>query len=95
MSCGNPHEVDCGEVLARVTVFLEHSLGETGQLGYESIEQHLIECQPCLDQFGGQVEELQRAIRAALERCCRGEHAPDDLRQRVQQRIRVTRVTTT
>jgi anti-sigma factor (TIGR02949 family) len=95
MSCGNPHAVDCGEVLARVTVFLEHSLSENGHLGYESIEQHLVECQPCLDQFGGHVEELQRAVRAALTRTCGGEHAPDDLRLRVLQHIRVARATTT
>ena len=45
---------------------------------------------PCLESYGVQVEELQRAVRAALSRCCGHEHAPDELRMRVLQRIRVT-----
>ena len=89
MSCGNPHEVDCAEVLARVTTFLDHTLSEGTTLTYASIEQHLVECEPCLESFGLQMEELQSVIRAALMRCCGHEHAPDALRVRVQQRIHV------
>lgn len=90
MSCGNPHETDCSEVLARVSVFLDHSLGAGSPVGYGAIEQHLLECQPCLEQYGVQVEDLQQAVRAVLNRCCGNEHAPDELRMRVLQRIRVT-----
>lgn len=90
MSCGNPHETDCSEVLARVSVFLDHNLTEHSDVGYDAIEQHLVECEPCLESYGVQVEELQRAVRAALSRCCGHEHAPDELRVRVLQRIRVT-----
>jgi len=90
MSCGNPHETDCSEVLARVSVFLDHSLTERSDVGYDAIEQHLMECEPCLESYGVQVEELQRAVRAALSRCCGHDHAPDELRMRVLQRIRVT-----
>jgi anti-sigma factor (TIGR02949 family) len=92
MSCGNPHEVDCREVLARVSLFLDHSLTGHGGLDYDAFEQHLRECQPCVDQVGGQVEELQNALRAVLARCCRSEHAPEQLRLRIVQRIRVTQV---
>jgi mycothiol system anti-sigma-R factor len=59
-------------------------------VGYDAIEQHLMECEPCLESYGVQVEELQRAVRAALSRCCGHEHAPDELRTRVLARIRVT-----
>ena len=90
MSCGNPHETDCSEVLQRVSVFLDHSLTDGSTIGYPAIEQHLVECQPCLEEFGVHVEDLQQAVRAALTRCCGNEHAPDDLRLRVLQRIRVT-----
>jgi anti-sigma factor (TIGR02949 family) len=90
MSCGNPHETDCAEVLARVSVFLDHSLTDRSAVGYDAIEQHLMECEPCLESYGVQVEELQRAVRAALSRCCGHEHAPDELRTRVLARIRVT-----
>jgi anti-sigma factor (TIGR02949 family) len=86
MSCGNPHEVDCAEVLSRVSLFLEHRMSGPGGLTYDSIEQHLHECGPCLTQVGGQVEELQNVIRAMLHRCC-SEHAPDELKNRVVQRI--------
>jgi anti-sigma factor (TIGR02949 family) len=88
MSCGNPHEVDCTEVLSRVSLFLEHSMSEHGELGYDSIEQHLYECGPCLDQVGEQVEELANVIRAMLHRCC-SEHAPEELKARVVQRLHV------
>lgn len=90
MSCGNPHETDCTQVLARVSVFLDHSLSDSSTVSYAAIEQHLLECQPCLESYGVQVDELQRAVRAALTRCCGHEHAPDELRTRVMQRIRVT-----
>jgi anti-sigma factor (TIGR02949 family) len=90
MSCGNPHATDCSEVLARVSVFLDHSLTERSNVGYDAIEEHLSECEPCLESYGVQVEELQRAVRAALSRCCGHDHAPDELRMRVLQRIRVT-----
>jgi anti-sigma factor (TIGR02949 family) len=88
MSCGNPHEVDCAEVLARASRFLEHSLAEGGSVGYESFEQHLRECPPCVDQVTGQVEQLQAVILSALDRCCH-EHAPDDLRLRVVHSMRM------
>jgi mycothiol system anti-sigma-R factor len=90
MSCGNPHETDCSEVLARVSVFLDHSLTEGSVVGYAAIEQHLLECEPCLQQYGVRVEELQRAVRSVLMRCCGHEHAPEELRARVRQRIRVS-----
>ena len=90
MSCGSPHETDCGEVLARVSTFLDHTLGTRSPVDYPAIEQHLRECQPCLDEYGVHVEELQAAVRAVLQRCCGHEHAPDELRLRVAQRIRVS-----
>jgi anti-sigma factor (TIGR02949 family) len=91
MSCGNPHETDCSAVLARVSVFLDHTLAESTTVSYAAIEQHLVECQPCLDEFGVHIEELQNAIRAALHRCCGNEHAPDELKLRVLQRIHASR----
>jgi len=90
MSCGNPHETDCAEVLQRVSVFLDHSLSEGSPVGYGAIEAHLVECQPCLEQYGVHVEDLQNAVRAMLNRCCGHEHAPDELRVRVLQRIRIS-----
>lgn len=90
MSCGNPHETDCADVLARVSLFLDHTLADGSDVGYGAIEQHLRECQPCLEQYGVQVEELQNVVRAVLHRCCGHDHAPDELRLRVLQRIRIS-----
>jgi anti-sigma factor (TIGR02949 family) len=87
MSCGNPHEVDCAEVLARASRFLEHRLSDGGSVSYETFEQHLRECPPCVDEVTQQVEQLQAVIRAALDRCCH-EHAPDELRLRVVHTVR-------
>jgi mycothiol system anti-sigma-R factor len=89
MSCGNPHETDCADVLGRVSDFLDHRLSGTPSVDYADIEQHLQECHPCLEQYGVQVEELQQAVRAVLSRCCGHDHAPDELRLRVLARIRV------
>lgn len=90
MSCGNPHETDCAEVLQRVSVFLDHSLSDASTVSYSAIEEHLVECQPCLEQYGVQVEDLQNAVRAVLHRCCGNEHAPDELRLRVLRQVRVS-----
>jgi len=45
MSCGNPHETPCTEVLDRVYGYLD---GELGELDCAKIKQHLDECGPCL-----------------------------------------------
>ena len=46
MSCGKHHETDCSEVLERLAFFVDHELADAD---YDQIQQHLDECQPCLD----------------------------------------------
>jgi anti-sigma factor (TIGR02949 family) len=89
MSCGSPHEVDCAEILAWMRRFLDHTLNESSSVSYHSIEQHLHECEPCLEEYGVQVEQLQQVLRAILTRCCGHEHASEQLRLRVIQTIHV------
>ncbi len=89
MSCGSPHEVDCEEILSRVREFLDRTLMESSAMGYGAIEQHLVECQPCIEQYGVQVEQLQQVLHTMLTRCCGNEHAPEELRLRVIQTIQV------
>jgi mycothiol system anti-sigma-R factor len=89
MSCGEPHDVDCSEILERVYVFLDHEMGDEAS-AYAAIEEHLDECGPCLDKF-----DLERAIRAMVARSCGCEHAPEELKQRVLARIRQIRVQVT
>jgi len=82
MSCGEPHETDCSEVLAEVWLFLDH---ECDQKRRQLLEQHLDECSPCLEQFG-----IEEHLKVLLARKCGGEHAPDGLKQRLRDQIRKT-----
>jgi len=85
MSCGNPHEVDCTEVLDQVYVFID---GEAGEETCIRIRQHLAECGPCLQKFG-----LEQAVKALVARSCGCEPVPEDLRQRVLVRIHEVQIT--
>lgn len=79
MSCGDPHEIDCGEVLAEVWLFLDN---ECNQERRTLLQRHLDECGACLEEFG-----LEEHLKALLARKCRGDHAPDALKQRLRQSI--------
>jgi anti-sigma factor (TIGR02949 family) len=83
MSCGDPHETDCGEVLDKVYLYLDQ---EAGTEDHDQIRLHLDECAPCLRQYG-----LEQAVKALVARCC-AEQAPVDLRERVLLRIRQVRI---
>jgi mycothiol system anti-sigma-R factor len=84
VSCGNPHEVDCREVLDRVYEYLD---GEMGAGDIDRIRQHLDECGPCLKQY-----DLDVALKALLRRSCACEQAPEELRARIMVRITEVRL---
>jgi mycothiol system anti-sigma-R factor len=84
MSCGNPHETPCDEVLEQVYVYLD---GEIGPDDCAKIREHLDECGPCLRQYG-----LDQAVKALVARSCGCDLAPDELRAKVLTRIREVRV---
>jgi mycothiol system anti-sigma-R factor len=85
MSCGNPHETDCSDVLELVYNFLD---GEVDDTMRGRIVQHLDECGPCLQQFG-----LEQAVKALVHRSCACEPAPEYLRMQIVTRIRQVSVT--
>jgi mycothiol system anti-sigma-R factor len=85
MSCGNPHEMDCSEVLDKVYEFLD---GEVSEADRARIGQHLDECGPCLRQYG-----LERAVKALVLRSCTCDQAPEQLRVRIVARIRQISIT--
>lgn len=87
MSCGNPHEVDCGKVLDEVYLYLD---GELGSEARAQVRQHLDECGPCLRKYG-----IEQDVKALVARCCGHESAPATLRDRVLARIRTIRVDAT
>ena len=84
MSCGDPHETPCSEVLAAVYLYLD---GEQDSQHHEKVRMHLDECSPCLRQYG-----LEQAVKALVARCCGGDAPPPDLRQRVMVRIQEVRL---
>ena len=84
MSCGNPHETPCTEVLDRVYGYLD---GELGDLDCAKIRQHLDECGPCLREYG-----LEEVVKRLVHRHCGSDLVPSDLRSRVLTRIQQVRV---
>jgi len=80
VSCGEPHETDCGEVLAEVFLYLD---GEMTSDRRETIRQHLDECSPCLRKYG-----IEQEVKALVARCCGNDHAPERLREKVLFRLR-------
>lgn len=84
MSCGNPHETPCDEVIEAVYLYID---GEIGEEGKATIAQHLDECSPCLKEYG-----LEEAVKALVKRSCGADRAPEDLRAKVIARIESVRV---
>ena len=84
MSCGDPHETPCSEVLEAVYLYLD---GEQDAEHHDKIRIHLDECSPCLRHYG-----LEQAVKVLVARSCGSDHAPGDLRDRVLTRIQQVRV---
>ncbi|MFN8077183.1 MAG: mycothiol system anti-sigma-R factor [Kineosporiaceae bacterium] len=82
MSCGNPHETDCGAVLDRLFEYLD---GELTADDCAKIKQHLGECGPCLTEY-----EADQLMKLLLKRSCGCDSAPEELRARIL--VRITQV---
>ena len=74
MSCGNPHETPCTEVLDQVYSYLD---GEADELDCARIQQHLDECGPCLEAF-----DFEAELRIIIAKKCK-ERVPDELKARI------------
>ncbi|MGB6453810.1 MAG: mycothiol system anti-sigma-R factor [Streptosporangiaceae bacterium] len=83
MSCGNPHDVPCTEVLAMVYSYID---GEMEDSSYTEIRQHLDECGPCLREYG-----LDELVKKLVHKCCGQEPVPGELRTKVLTRIAAVR----
>lgn len=84
MSCGDPHEMDCGHVIEQVYLYLDSEMEDDD---CTMIRAHLDECAPCLRAFG-----LEHEIKMLIARSCGGDRAPDELKQRVLVHLRQVRV---
>jgi mycothiol system anti-sigma-R factor len=79
MSCGDPHETDCSDVLAEVYLYLDLECADEQR---SLIRDHLDECSPCLREFG-----IEQEVRALVARCCGSELAPVELKQRLRTKL--------
>jgi mycothiol system anti-sigma-R factor len=79
VSCGNAHEIDCGQILNEVYLFLDLECADERRA---SIQHHLDECSPCLREYG-----IEQEVKALVARCCGSDRAPDDLRARLRAKI--------
>jgi anti-sigma factor (TIGR02949 family) len=83
MSCGNPHETDCSEVLDHLYEFLDREMPDGD---FAKFEVHFDECSPCLEKYG-----LEQAVKKLVKRCCGHDDVPADLRSKVMGRIELVR----
>ena len=83
MSCGEPHEKDCSEVLDHLYEYLDREMpaGECADF-----QVHLDECSPCLEKYG-----LEQAVKKLVKRCCGHDDVPGDLRAKVLSRLELIR----
>jgi mycothiol system anti-sigma-R factor len=79
MSCGEPHETDCRDVIAEVYFYLDLECDDTRR---ETVRIHLEECSPCLREYG-----IEQEVKALVARCCGDETAPAGLRDRLRARL--------
>jgi mycothiol system anti-sigma-R factor len=79
MSCGEPHETDCRDVLAEVYLYLDLECDEDRRT---LIRGHLDECSPCLREYG-----IEQEVKVLVARCCGAELAPAGLRERLRAKL--------
>ncbi|TVL94047.1 mycothiol system anti-sigma-R factor [Streptomyces sp. SAJ15] len=83
MSCEEPHEMECSEVLDHLYEFLDHEMPDGDCAKFEV---HFHECSPCLEKYG-----LEQAVKKLVKRCCGHDDVPSDLRSKVMGRIELIR----
>jgi mycothiol system anti-sigma-R factor len=76
------HEASCKDVLSEVWQFLDH---ECDPQRRATLQRHLDECSPCLEEFG-----LEEHLKLLLARKCGGDSATVEFRERLRASIRAT-----
>jgi mycothiol system anti-sigma-R factor len=81
-NCEDNGDVDCTEALAEIYLLLDEECAPE----HETIlRKHLEDCPPCLEQYG-----IDEQLKRLLARKCGGDHAPDQLKDRLRATIRRT-----
>jgi mycothiol system anti-sigma-R factor len=76
-------KAECAELIAEVWTLLD---GECKPENREKLRKHLEECPPCFRLYG-----LEEQFKALIATKCRGEKAPEGLRERL--RLEISRTT--
>ena len=79
MSCGEPRETPCTDVLYQLYSYLD---GELDQRETAKIRRHLDKCGPCLREYG-----LEETVKRLVHKYARERHAPAGLRAEVLRRF--------
>jgi len=79
VSCGNPHDVDCQQILGEVYLYLDLECSDERR---STITHHLDECSPCLREYG-----IEQEVKALVARCCGNDVAPTELRDRLRLKL--------
>jgi anti-sigma factor (TIGR02949 family) len=85
--CPNDHshgDVGCAEVIRQVWLLLD---GECNPDTREKLRQHLEACPGCFQHYG-----LEERIKALIATKCKGEKAPQSLRERLRLEIQRTTI---
>ncbi|NJQ05170.1 mycothiol system anti-sigma-R factor [Streptomyces lonarensis] len=83
MSCEEPHETDCGEILDHLYEYLDSEMPDGDRAKFRL---HMDECSPCLEKYG-----LEQSVKKLVKRCCGQDDVPADLRAKVLERIETIR----
>jgi mycothiol system anti-sigma-R factor len=87
MSCGDPHDVDCVEVIEQVYLYLDGEIDETHRT---EVRVHLDDCGPCLRQYG-----IEQEVKALVARSGGGDSAPEALKDRLRAKLAEVRIEAT
>ena len=80
----DPEHPECASVMAEVWTLLD---GECTPEARERLRQHLEECPGCFKHYG-----IEERIKALIASKCKGERAPEGLRERLRLEIRRTTI---
>jgi mycothiol system anti-sigma-R factor len=72
-------KVDCGVVLSEVYLYLDLECSDARR---DLIKRHLDDCTNCLHEYG-----IEHEVKALVARCCGGETAPKELRERLRMKL--------
>jgi mycothiol system anti-sigma-R factor len=72
-------KTDCNVVISEVYLYLDLECSEERRL---LIQRHLDDCTHCLHEYG-----IEHEVKALVARCCGGERAPQELRDRLRGKL--------